>query len=253
MKILISNDDGYEGEGIKVLAARLAREHDVYVIAPSSNRSAVSNHITMYNPIEIKKIQEHVWSCSGMPTDCVCVGVIGDMFDFKFDVIIGGINYGANMGTDIIYSGTCGIARQAVLDNIPGIAVSCDPVDWDKAAAEGMKFEALADFVAKNLETLIGLTSLEFPRMFVNVNGASRDSYKGVKFAEELCIRNYGDKLEIVEKGDRFTSVFKMGDNVTTENPKSDYSICMDGYITVSRVYVDPVCSKAVDGVSFSL
>lgn len=253
MNILISNDDGYEAEGIKVLAKRLAKEHKVYVIAPSSNRSAVSSHITMYNPTEIKMVDERVWACSGMPADCVCVALLSNLFDFKFDVVIGGINYGANMGTDIVYSGTCSVARQAVLDGVPGIAVSCDPVDWEKAAKEGMKFEALADFVAKNLETLVSLVQFENPRMFVNVNGISADSYKGVVFAEELCIRNYGDKLEIEERDNSLVSVYKMGDNVTVRNPKSDHTLCTDGYITISRVYVDPVCSAAVDGIKFSL
>ena len=141
MKILLANDDGIEAKGIQVLAARLERDgHEVYVIAPDSNRSAVSHHITMYNVNTLKAAGKNRWACSGYPSDCVCIGLKSNLFDFKFDVVISGINEGANMGTDIIYSGTCGAARQAVLDGVPAIALSVDPDEWTLECRKNMKY-----------------------------------------------------------------------------------------------------------------
>ena len=84
------------------------------------------------------------------------------------------------MGTDIVYSGTCAVARQGVLSGVPSVAVSLDPVSWDTIDKEGFKFEALADFTAKNIEKLLGLAKTTPPRAFVNINALSIDSYQGV-------------------------------------------------------------------------
>lgn len=253
MNILLANDDGYDAPGIQILAKRLAMSHNVYILAPSSNRSAVSNHITIFEDSKIIKVDEKTWSCSGMPVDCVNIGLISNMFDFKFDVIIGGINCGANVGTDIIYSGTCAIARQAVLLGVPGIAVSLDPIDWEKCNKEGFKYNALADFTAKNIEQLVAMTSVEYPRVFVNVNAASLDEYKGVKVANSLCTQKYGDHLTIEDKGDYLASVFHFGCSTQVNPAECDEVICKDGYISVSRVIADCECAKIVDGFKFSL
>ena len=140
MTILLTNDDGIQAKGINVIAERLIKDgHEVYVVAPDSNRSAVSHHITIWNVNTLKNQGENRWSCSGYPSDCVCVGLESNLFDFKFDVVVSGINQGANMGTDIIYSGTCGAARQAVLNGVPGIALSVDPLVWSEENLKNMK------------------------------------------------------------------------------------------------------------------
>ena len=254
MKILLANDDGIEAKGIQVLAARLERDsHEVYVIAPDSNRSAVSHHITMYNVNTLKAAGKNRWACSGYPSDCVCIGLKSNLFDFKFDVVISGINEGANMGTDIIYSGTCGAARQAVLDGVPAIALSVDPDEWTLECRKNMKYEALADFAAKNLEQLIALSSIDVPRMFVNVNGASRDSYLGVKYCQSLCIRDYGDKLNIVDNNGVKESHFVPGGAIPRIDENCDAYVVKEGYIAISRVYAEPLAAEIVDGMQFKL
>lgn len=254
MKILLANDDGIESKGIQVLAERLERDgHEVYVIAPDSNRSAVSHHITMYNVNTLKAAGKNRWACSGYPSDCVCIGLKSNLFDFKFDVVISGINEGANMGTDIIYSGTCGAARQAVLDGVPAIALSVDPDEWTLECRKNMKYEALADFAAKNLEQLIALSSIDVPRMFVNVNGASRDSYLGVKYCQSLCIRDYGDKLNIVDNNGLKESHFVPGGAIPRLDENCDAYVVKEGYIAISRVYAEPLAAEIVDGMQFKL
>lgn len=254
MKILLANDDGIEAKGIQVLAARLERDgHEVYVIAPDSNRSAVSHHITMYNVNTLKAAGKKRWACSGYPSDCVCIGLKSNLFDFKFDVVISGINEGANMGTDIIYSGTCGAARQAVLDGVPAIALSVDPDEWTLECRKNIKYEALADFAAKNLEQLIALSSIDVPRIFVNVNGASRDSYLGVKYCQALCIRDYGDKLNIVDNNGLKESHFVPGGAIPRLDENCDAYVVKEGYIAISRVYAEPLATEIVDGMQFKL
>ena len=254
MKILLANDDGIEAKGIQVLAARLEKDgHEVYVIAPDSNRSAVSHHITMYNVNTLKEAGKNRWACSGYPSDCVCLGLKSNLFDFKFELVISGINEGANMGTDIIYSGTCGAARQAVLDGVPAIALSVDPEEWTPECRAKMKYEPLADFAAKNLDQLKALASTQVPRMFVNVNGASRDSYLGVKYCQSLCIRDYGDKLNIVDNNGVKESHFVPGGALPRKDESCDAYVVKEGYIAISRVYAEPLAAEIVDGMQFKL
>jgi len=253
MNILISNDDGIQAKGIQVLAGRLSQQHEVYVVAPDSNRSAVSHHISMYDVLKINQLAEKQWSCSGFPSDCIFVGLKSDLFDIKFDVVISGINEGANLGTDIVYSGTCGAARQAVLDGIPGIALSVDPDQWTEECRRNIKYEALADFTARNLEALIKLSDTGRQRLFVNVNAASRDSYLGVKYCSSLVVRDYGDRLKIFEKGGFKESHFIPGNKTPQYSKDSDAYAVSQGYIAVSRVYADPVANEMVDDIEFKL
>lgn len=254
MNILLTNDDGIQAKGINVLAARLEKDgHSVYVIAPSSNRSAVSHHITMYNKNVLNEDSKNRWACSGYPSDCVCIGLKSDLLDIKFDLVISGINEGANMGTDIIYSGTCGAARQAVLDGVPAIALSVDPKEWTLECRKNMKYEAMADFAAKNLEQLMALASTEVPRIFVNVNGASLDSYLGVKYCKSLCIRDYGDRLKIVDNNGSIETHFVPGGAVPRPDETCDAYVVKQGYIAVSRVYAEPLGAETVDGIQFKV
>ena len=129
MNILITNDDGFDADGIKTLASRLAQEHTVFIVAPAGNRSAASHIISMHKNLEIKKIADSVWSCSGYPADCVLTALKSPLLPVKPDCILSGINAGANMGTDIVYSGTCAAARQGALDGIPSVALSLYDAD----------------------------------------------------------------------------------------------------------------------------
>lgn len=254
MNILISNDDGVNAEGLKVLAKALGRENNVYVMAPSANRSAVSNCFTLFNgPLKVCKISDNVYSCSGTPIDCAISGLHSDLFGVKIDVVVSGINRGGNLGRDIVYSGTCAAARQAVFYNIPGIAVSVEAYDWNRAEKEGLKYEAIADFTAKNLKSLMKLCSFGNKAAFVNINGASLDSYKGWKYTTDLAVREYGDRVDIVEDTEDFKTVFHSDNTHSVYDGKNDYSVCKDGYISVSRVYADVIGAPVMDDVKLSM
>ena len=123
MKILVSNDDGYFAPGITLLAEALRQLGEVTVVAPERDRSGSSNSLTLDRPLTVRRAPNGFFSVNGTPTDCVHIAVTG-LLDFMPDVIVSGINLGANMGDDTIYSGTVAAAAEGYLLGIPALAVS---------------------------------------------------------------------------------------------------------------------------------
>ena len=123
MEILISNDDGIEASGICVLAEAMRGLGTVMIVAPDKNRSGASNSLTLDAPIRIKEIREGVFRVSGTPTDCVHVALTG-LLDEDPDIVVSGINSGANLGDDVIYSGTVAAAMEGRFLGYPAVALS---------------------------------------------------------------------------------------------------------------------------------
>ncbi len=123
MRILLSNDDGYFSPGIECLARSLADVADITVVAPERDRSGASNSLTLDRPLSLKRAANGYYHVNGTPTDCVHLAVTG-MLDEMPDMIVSGINLGANMGDDTIYSGTVAAATEGFLLGIPSLAVS---------------------------------------------------------------------------------------------------------------------------------
>ena len=123
MRILLSNDDGYFAPGLACLASHLAAIAEVVVVAPERDRSGASNSLTLDRPLNLRKASSGFYYVNGTPTDCVHLAVTG-MLDTQPDMVISGINSGANMGDDTIYSGTVAAATEGFLLGIPSIAMS---------------------------------------------------------------------------------------------------------------------------------
>lgn len=123
MRILISNDDGYFATGIEVLARTLADIADITVVAPERDRSGASNSLTLDRPLSLRRAPNGFYFVNGTPTDCVHLAVTG-MLDHLPDMVVSGINHGANMGDDTVYSGTVAAATEGHLLGVPAIAVS---------------------------------------------------------------------------------------------------------------------------------
>jgi len=123
MRILLSNDDGYFAPGLELLASQLAAEAEVTVVAPERDRSGASNSLTLDRPLTVRRAPNGFLFVNGTPTDCVHLAVTG-LLDHLPDMVISGINLGANMGDDTIYSGTVAAATEGHLLGIPAIAVS---------------------------------------------------------------------------------------------------------------------------------
>ena len=123
MRILVSNDDGVLAPGIRALAAELATIADIEVMAPDRNRSGASNSLTLTRPLRVKHLDDGFYSIEGTPTDCVHLALTG-FFDPVADMVVSGINDGANLGDDILYSGTVAAAMEGRNLGLPAIAVS---------------------------------------------------------------------------------------------------------------------------------
>ena len=123
MKILVSNDDGYLATGINVLTDALSEIADVIVVAPDRNRSAASNSLTLHDPLRVSRVGENRYKVNGTPSDCVHLALTG-FLDEEPDLVVSGINHGANLGDDVIYSGTVAAAMEGRCLGFPTIAVS---------------------------------------------------------------------------------------------------------------------------------
>jgi len=142
MKILISNDDGYQAPGIVALYEALKDVAEVEVVAPEQNNSAKSNALTLHSPLYVHQAANGFRFVNGTPADCVHIALTG-LLGYRPDLVVSGINNGANMGDDTIYSGTVGAAMEAYLFGIPAIAFSQTEKGWQHVDAAGATARAL--------------------------------------------------------------------------------------------------------------
>lgn len=153
MRILLSNDDGYFAPGLSALADALGDLGEVVVVAPEQNRSGASNSLTLDRPLHLKKAANGFHFVNGTPTDCVHLAVTG-MLDSLPDIIVSGINNGANMGDDTIYSGTVAAATEGYLLGIPSIAISLTSFEGRNFATAGLVARQLVErFIQQPMKT----------------------------------------------------------------------------------------------------
>ena len=173
MQILVSNDDGYFAPGITLLAEALRQLGEVTVVAPERDRSGASNSLTLDRPLSVRRAANGFYFVNGTPTDCVHIAVTG-LLDFVPDVIVSGVNLGANMGDDTIYSGTVAAASEGFLLGIPSIAVSL-------ISKEGSHFES-AIGIALQMVARLQRAPLPEPVLFnVNVPDVPPAELRGVE------------------------------------------------------------------------
>ena len=173
MKILVSNDDGYFAPGITALASALARLGEVTVVAPERDRSGASNSLTLDRPLVVRRAPNGYFSVNGTPTDCVHIAVTG-LLDFTPDVVVSGVNLGANMGDDTIYSGTVAAAVEGYLFGIPSVAVSL-------TSKEGTHFETAIGVALEMVERLARAPFGEPVLLNVNVPDLAPERVRGIE------------------------------------------------------------------------
>ena len=166
MKILISNDDGYQATGILALYEALKDIADVEVVAPEQNNSAKSNALTLHTPMYVQIAANGFRYINGTPADCVHIALTG-LLGYRPDLVVSGINNGANMGDDTIYSGTVGAAMEGYLFGIPAIAFSQTDKGWAHIDAAGRRARAL---VQQLMPSLTPATSKPGHPWLLNVN-----------------------------------------------------------------------------------
>ncbi|NOT18118.1 MAG: 5'/3'-nucleotidase SurE [Sulfuriferula sp.] len=173
MRILLSNDDGYFAPGLAVLAKTLSTIADVVVVAPERDRSGASNSLTLDRPLMLRQADSGFYYVNGTPTDCVHLAVTG-MLETLPDMVISGINHGANMGDDTVYSGTVAAATEGYLLGVPAIAVSL-------TNHSGGHFETAAQVVLGLVERIFSQSVLSPMLLNVNVPDVPYSALNGQK------------------------------------------------------------------------
>lgn len=162
MRILLSNDDGYFAPGLECLAQHLSTIAEIVVVAPERDKSGASNSLTLDRPLNLKRAASGFYYVNGTPTDCVHLAVTG-MLDMRPDMVISGINAGANMGDDTIYSGTVAAATEGFLLGIPAIAVSLAGKELKHYATAARVVVDLAERFKKNTHQQPWLLNVNVP------------------------------------------------------------------------------------------
>jgi 5'-nucleotidase len=225
--ILVTNDDGIDSKGIRVLTELMQKIGDVAVMAPDGARSAQSNAITVNMPVSYNKVEESDglirFSCSGTPTDCVKLALYE--FPQKPDLLVSGINHGSNSAINVIYSGTMGAVLEACENAIPAVGFSMDSYETDA------DFSQMEKYILKIVENLL---SNPLPYGYcLNVN-APKGEIKGVK----LCRQCKGHWTREFEKrthpyGKDYFWMTGFFENMEPENTETDEWALKNGYISV--------------------
>jgi 5'-nucleotidase len=239
MRILLTNDDGYHAPGLKVLGAIAATlSDDIWVIAPAEEQSGTGHSLTLTRPLRIRRFTERRFAVAGTPTDAVMLALAQIMKDSPPDLILSGVNRGANLAEDVTYSGTVSAAMEGALAGVRSIALSQlydregmgDSVPFDTAAAWGTR--VLAPLIDAPLA----------PRTLVNINFPARpaDAVKGIRIVHQ-GLRDYG-RLKIVTNTDPRGYPyhwFAMGETEATPAPGTDLEAVADGYVAVTPLHLD--------------
>ena len=200
MRILISNDDGIAANGIRVLTKALAKDHEVYVIAPDRERSAAGHSLTLHTPLRVEELEsisgaKRTWVTTGTPGDCVKIGINAILTkEERPDLVISGINHGPNLGADILYSGTVSCAMEGAMMGIPSIAVSLASMQMDYD-----DFKYTGKFIRTMLKRLENFKFQIKTILNVNVPALDVEDIAGVAITElgrKMFTDNYEKRID---------------------------------------------------------
>lgn len=226
-RILLTNDDGYFSDGIRSLYAALKRSYDVYIVAPDREQSASSHSLTLNRPLRVHKIDRTYYATDGTPTDCVMLAIHLLFKRRKPDIIISGINHGANMGDDVTYSGTVAAAIEGSILKIPSVAISMANYE------HGTPMNRAAEFA---FQLVRHLESMDLdPSIFLNIN-LPRDNgrrYRKYEFTR-LGFRHYKD-IVIHKTDPRGKDYYWIGGRPKWKTTKgSDFEAVQRGVVSIT-------------------
>jgi 5'-nucleotidase len=229
--ILLSNDDGYQATGLRMLADVLSENHDISVVAPDRDRSGASNSLTLERPLRAHVSENGFYYVNGTPTDCVHLAITG-LLESEPDMVISGINSGANMGDDVLYSGTVAAAMEGRFLGLPAIAVSL-------ASFELGHFETAANAVAKIVEHLQSEPIKKDSILNINVPNLPADQILGIK-ATRLGNRHKSEGV-IKQTDPRGESMYWVGPPGKAQDAGegTDFYAVENGFISVTPLQID--------------
>ncbi|MCW0371028.1 5'/3'-nucleotidase SurE [Xanthomonas sacchari] len=245
MRVLVSNDDGVDAPGIRMLAEQLrGAGHEVTVVAPDRDRSGASNSLTLDLPIRLKRIDHYTCSVAGTPTDCVHLALTG-MLEFDPDIVVSGINNSANLGDDVIYSGTVSAAMEGRFLGLPAVAVSLvshnhDPRHFQTAARAAVEIVAQLKADPLPADTILNVNVPDLPWQEIKGFEVTR---LGNRHRSEPCLP---------QTDPRGGTVYWIGPAGREQDAGSgtDFHAVRTGFISITPIQVDLTRYQALEKVA---
>ena len=238
--ILLTNDDGYQAEGLRALAKALEDLATVSIVAPSKEQSGTAQSLTLRQPIVCNRIAEREWAIDGTPADCVIVAV-HKLLPEKPDLVLSGINHGANLGENAYYSGTVGAAREGALHHIPSVAVSLC------SKKENVKFENSARVARAAAELILKEGLPDQVLLNVNVpepwNGAVRFTRQSKKITRNQLTEGKDPR------GRTYFWLYEQRIDKDVE-PDTDYAAIFAGAVSITPLHLDPTHTESLNHLS---
>jgi 5'-nucleotidase len=241
MHILISNDDGYLAQGINMLADALRQYADVSVVAPDKNRSAASNSLTLDMPLRATVCDNGFVRVDGTPTDCVHLAITGLLAN-EPDMVFAGINHGANLGDDVLYSGTVAAATEGRFLGLPAVAISL-------ASSDPKHFETAAQVAVTLMRKILAHPLPEDTLLNVNVPDVPLASLKGYR-STRLGQRHKAEAV-IRSKDPRGHVIYWVGPPGSEQDagPGTDFDAIRNGYVSVTPLQLDLTRYERLEGL----
>ena len=249
MKILITNDDSFEAKGLEVLIEAVKDLGEIYVAAPAHPKSACSHSLTITKPLRFKKIDQNFYKLDdGTPSDCVFLSFPEFFNDNKPDLVLSGINHGANMGEDVTYSGTAGGAMEGALHSIPSIAFSQVLKSYDNPPSE-INWENTKKAARTIVQKVINKEITIPHRHILNVNIPNTKKIKGAKFTK-LGYRLYGNDAHkhIDPRGEEYYWI-GLHPLAFKEEKGTDFDAIKNGYVSITPIKLDMTSYEALKAI----
>jgi 5'-nucleotidase len=238
VRILLSNDDGYQARGLRVLAEKLGSLADITVVAPDRNRTGASNSLTLETPLRVEQVERNLYYVNGTPTDCVHLAVTG-LLEEEPDMIVSGINHGANLGDDVIYSGTVAAAVEGRFLGLPALAISL-------VMQSGQHFETAAAVTRRLIEHMMAQPIPPETIFNVNVPDLPLEEIRGY----EITRLGYRHTSEPVVRAldPKNQPIFWIGAAGPEQDagPGTDFHAVANGRVSISPIKIDLTDHKAL-------
>jgi 5'/3'-nucleotidase len=238
--ILLTNDDGYQAEGLGTLAKALEDFATVSIVAPSKEQSGTAQSLTLRQPIVCNQVAEREWAIDGTPADCVIVAV-HKLLPEKPDLLISGINHGANLGENAYYSGTVGAAREGALHHIPSVAISLC-AKKDKA-----KFENSARVARTTAELILKEGLPDQVLLNINVPEPWNGEAKFTRQSEKITRNQLSEGKD--PRGRTYFWLFEQKIDKDVE-PDTDYAAIFSGAVSITPLHLDPTDTESLNHLS---
>jgi len=242
LRILLSNDDGYQADGLATLALSLKDLADIVIVAPDRNQSGASHSLTLNTPLRVAKSRDGMYYVNGTPTDCVHLALTG-FLDEDPDMVIAGINHGANLGDDTLYSGTVAAAAEGRYLGLPAIAVSL-------VGEEARHFDTAGRAIRELVQQVESHPLAPDTALNINVPDVPWEQLRGFQ-ATRLGCRHRAEPT--VESHDpRGRPLFWVGPAGSGQDagPGTDFHAIENGYVSVTPLRFDLTQHEAMDGLS---